>query len=205
MNLKNFKGWKCHETGLIELWKWNFWNIFFQKSANWFPAIFDVPNEELIFWYSRLNIIFIIIFTKIQIWKIVLTWTYKLCIRYFRLSIFLLFFQISTAEWLSHQLNVSTPNIPLYHRCTTHNYLHIQLIGPTIPMYRGSRFRLLTQKQAPFIFFTRKSKTTECLAIRREKSTMWSIDIIVHFFLKLSIEIYTSAATLSSSSSLRLN
>ena len=51
--------------------------------------------------------------------QIKLTCTYKLCIRYFCLSIFLLFFQISTAEWLSHQLSVSTPNIPLYHRCTT--------------------------------------------------------------------------------------
>ena len=54
--------------------------------------------------------------------QIKLTCTYKLCIRYFCLSIFLLFFQISTAEWLSHQLSVSTPNIPLYHRCTTSKY-----------------------------------------------------------------------------------
>ena len=79
------------------------------------------------------------------------TFTYKLCIRYFCLSMSLFNFQTSCIELLLIQCIVPTPNIPLYHRCTKYLYQ----TSDAFSLATTKNFKNLTHFQMPFPFFTR--------------------------------------------------
>ena len=119
------------ETILIKLWEWFVRYIFIKKVAQRFPAITNIPNKQLFFWCSRLNLSICICWLgqKCRVWHITydithvtwiwLTWTYKLCIRY--LCFIKSWFNSQTlciVLLCVNQFIVPIPNIPLYHRWT---------------------------------------------------------------------------------------